>query len=506
MLLKVSNINKSFGSKVVLTDNNLEVKKGEIHALVGMNGAGKTTLVQIISGVIDDYDGDIIFEGKNINKLSVIDRQNIGIYVVPQHAAIIPEFTVAENIVLGTWPKDNLGMVNWNTLYKNAEKVLHEYGLDFNPRMKVKDLSLVNQRKLNVVRALFSKAKLVILDEPTTALSSEERDSLFKFIEAQRQQGTSFILISHYLEEILRLCDTITVNRDGRSYTGYKKGEVDEVTLSKLIVGESVKLLERSREEKLKNKNVLLEVNRVSGDRMRDISFTLGKGEVLGVVGFPGSGAREICRALSGLNRIINGRILLNGRELTLPKDPKTAVNQKIIYVSFDRHKEGVVQQLSIKENISLSILTTRLKKLFGFINKTKEIENANEYFNTLAVRASSINESVGNLSGGNQQKVVISKALSALPEVLILDEPTVGIDIKSREEILSLIDTLTKEQGLSVIYLTNDFNELLRISDRLLFFDDGKLIDERVNDGLTAEDVMQIRDIKKELKEGVLM
>jgi len=504
MLLKVSNVNKSFGSKIVLTDNNLEVGKSEIHALVGMNGAGKTTLVRIISGVIDDYEGDIIFEDKNINKLSVIERQNVGIYVVPQHAAVIPEFTVAENIILGTWPKDTLGMVDWKKIYENAEKVLHDYGLDFDPRMKVRDLSLVNQRKLNVVRALFSKAKLVILDEPTTALSSEERDSLFKFIEAQRQQGTSFILISHYLEEILRLCDTITVNRDGRSYTGYKKGEVDEATLSKLIVGESVKLLERSSEEKLKTKKVSLEVNGVSGKGMDNISFTLGRGEVLGVVGFPGSGAREICRALSGLNTISKGQITLNGREISIPKDPKTAVNQKIIYVSFDRHKEGVVQLLSIKENISMSILTSRLKKMFGFINKTKEIENANEYFKTLAVRASSINESLGNLSGGNQQKVVISKALSALPEVLILDEPTVGIDIKSREEILALIDHLTKERGLSVLYLTNDFNELLRISDRLLFFEDGKLIVDKVNDGLTAEDVMQIRDLK-DLKEGVL-
>lgn len=502
MLLKVSNVNKSFGSKVVLTDNNLVVEKGEIHALVGMNGAGKTTLVRIISGVIDDYEGEIIFEGKNINKLSVIERQNVGIYVVPQHAAVIPEFTVAENIVLGTWPRDNIGMVDWKTVYKNAEKVLREYGLDFDPRMKVKDLSLVNQRKLNVVRALFSKAKLVILDEPTTALSSEERDSLFAFIEAQRQQGTSFILISHYLEEILRLCDTITVNRDGRSYTGYRKGEVDEATLTKLIVGESVKLLERSPKEKLKTKDIALEVNGISGNGMNNLSFTLGKGEVLGVVGFPGSGAREICRALSGLNVILNGQLVLNGKKLTLPKDPKTAVNQKIIYVSFDRHKEGVVQLLSIKENISMSILTTKLKKMFGFINKSKENENASKYFKTLAVRANSVDESVGNLSGGNQQKVVISKALSVQPEVLIMDEPTVGIDIKSREEILALIDQLTKEEGISVLYLTNDFNELLRISDRLLFFKDGNLVADKVNNGLTAEDVMQIRD----MKEGALV
>jgi ABC-type sugar transport system ATPase subunit len=503
MLLKVSNVNKSFGSKVVLTNNNLELKKGEIHALVGMNGAGKTTLVKIISGVIDDYEGDIFFNNKNINKLSVIERQNEGIYVVPQHAAVIPEFSVAENIVLGTWPKDKTGMVNWKMMYENAEKVLSEYGLEFDPAMKVKDLSLVNQRKLNVARALFSKAKLVILDEPTTALSSEERDSLFEFIETQRKQGTSFILISHYLEEILRVCDTITVNRDGHSYTGYKRDEVDEATLSRLIVGESVELLERSLEEKKKKKEIALECREVSGNGMKHISFRLGHGEVLGLVGFPGSGAREICRALGGLNPSSEGTIVLNGKELQIPKKPNIAVNQKIIYVSFDRHKEGVVQLLSIKENISMSILTSKLKKTFGLIDESKEIDNAEEYFNKLAIRSSSIEESVGNLSGGNQQKVVLSKALSCHPEVLILDEPTVGIDVKSREEILSLIDHLTKKTGLSVLYLTNDFNELLRISDRLLFFEDGKVTADRINIGLTAEDVMQIRDLSKE---GVLV
>ncbi len=495
----MANVYKSYGSKEVLTDNNLEVKKGEIHALVGKNGAGKTTLVKIISGVLTDYTGDIIFNGKNINKLSVIERQNEGIYVVPQHAAVIPEFTVAENIVLGTWPKDKAGLVNWKEIYETAEKALHEYGLHFDPNTKVKELSLVDQRKLNVVRALFSKAKLVILDEPTTALSAEERDSLFEFIEMQKEQGTSFILISHYLEEILKLCDTITVNRDGRSYTGYKKGEVDEATLSNLIVGENVDLLVRTDEIRKKKREVAFQCSNIDAPGLKDVSFHVGKGEIVGVVGFPGSGAREICRALSGLMPIRSGQISLHGKELTIPKTPQQAVEQKIIYVSFDRHKEGVVQLLSIKENISLSIINSTLKKMFGLINREKENRNAADYFKKLAIRASSVQEEVGHLSGGNQQKVVISKALSCEPEVLILDEPTVGIDVKSREEILSLIDDLTKTTGLSVLYLTNDFNELLRISDRLLFFNDGQLTDDRLNIGLTSEDVMKIRDSAKE-------
>lgn len=499
MLLKVENVYKRFGHKEVLIDNNLEVKKGEIHALVGKNGAGKTTLVKIISGVITEYDGNVIFDGENINKLSVIERQKRGIYVVPQHASVIPEFSVAENIVLGTWPRNEAGFVDWKEVYRIAENALQKYGLDFDPEMKVKDLTLVDQRKLNVVRALFSQAKLVILDEPTTALSAEERDSLFEFIRIQKKSGTSFILISHYLEEVLELSDTITVNRDGRSYTGYKKGEVDEKTLSQLIVGESVELLVRSEENRKKHKEIALRCENIEGPGLKNISFQVGKGEVLGIIGFPGSGAREICRALAGLIPIYNGTIYLHGDELTIPKSPKDAVEQKIIYVSYDRHKEGIVSLLSIKENMSLSIIHSKLKKWFGFINQEKERKNAEGYFEKLAIRASSIYEEVGNLSGGNQQKVVLSKALSCEPKVLILDEPTVGIDVKSREEILSLIDRLTKETGLSVLYFTNDYNELLRISDRLIFFDSGSIIDERVNIGLTSEDVIDIRDSAKE-------
>lgn len=499
MLLKVNHVYKSYGNKRVLFDNNLEVGHGEIHGLVGKNGAGKTTLVKIISGVLTDYEGDVLFNDKNINHLSVIERQQEGIYVVPQHAAIIPEFSIAENIFLGTWPRDRLGQVNWKELYGNAAKALAEYGLSYDPAMKGKKLSLVEQRKLNIVRALFSKAKLVILDEPTTALSAEERDSLFDFIEELRKEGTSFILISHYLEEILKLCDTITVNRDGQCYTGYKKGEVDEETLSTLIVGKNIELSSRPEEERMKKKEPLLVCENISGKGMQGISFEAGKGEVLGLVGFPGSGARELARALSGLHPVSAGRIKLNGSEIPTPKNPAQAVRQKIIYVSYDRHKEGVVQLLSIKKNISLSILESSLKRLFGFIDERQEDRNAREYFEKLNILAGSVNEAVGQLSGGNQQKVVLSKALSCQPEVLILDEPTVGIDVKSREEILALINELTKVIGLTVLYLTNDYNELLRIADRLLFFDRGKVVTERVNLNLTTDEVIGIRDEAKE-------
>ncbi|GEN34779.1 sugar ABC transporter ATP-binding protein [Aneurinibacillus danicus] len=498
MLLEIDHVSKCYGTKTVLDGVSMNLKKGEIHALLGKNGAGKTTLVKSISGVTTDYDGTIRFEGKSIDHLTVLERQKIGIYVVPQHASVIPEFTVAENIFIGDWPRKKNGFVDWNHIYIYAKEALDKYGVSFSPRQKVKDLSLVDQRKLNIVRALFSNAKLIILDEPTTALSAEERDGLFEFVIDLAKQGTSFIFISHYIEEVLRLSDRYTVLRDGKSYTGFSRGEVDERQLSNLIVGEDVELCVRERPEVLARAPIALQCSRIKARGLTDVSFHLAKGEILGLIGFPGSGAREICRALAGLNPIESGEIRLHGKKLRNPRRPDEALAQKIVYVSYDRHAEGIVPDLPIRENISLPILKSKLASLFGFVNERKEIENAQQYFSTLNIKAHSIYEEVGNLSGGNQQKVVISKALSTQPDVLIIDEPTVGIDVKSREEILSLINELT-DTGLSVLYLTNDYNELLRVADRLLFFANGTIAREEINTGLTPEEVIQMRDSAEE-------
>ncbi|GCL71537.1 sugar ABC transporter ATP-binding protein [Paenibacillus naphthalenovorans] len=496
MLLQISNVYKSFGGKEVLKNVEFAVDYGEIHGLVGKNGAGKSTLVNIISGVLSCDSGAVELDSQPIDRLSVLERQDLGIYVVPQHATIIPEFSVAENLFLGVWLRKKAGLVDWKPMFEKAEQELREYGLPIDPRMKAKDLSLVNQRKLNIVRALFSKAKLIILDEPTTALSADERNSLFEFVLKLKKQGTGIIFISHYLEEVLKLCDRITVIRDGLSFTGYAADSVDERSLTNLIVGEDVELCTRTREPGAE-KEPILECRNIKGKDLKDVSFRLHRGEILGLIGFPGSGAREICRGLFGLYPVESGEIHLNGREIGIPKEPAEALKHHIVYVSYDRHKEGIVQQLPIQENISLSILGSKLKKLMGLVDKEREIDNSTGYFKQLNIKAGSIYELVGNLSGGNQQKVVISKALSVEPSVLIIDEPTIGIDVKSREEILFLIDELTRS-GLSVLYLTNDYNELLRVADRLIFFSDGKVVREAENDGFTAEQVIQMRDSVK--------
>lgn len=499
VFFQLTGVNKSFSGKRVLEEVNLSIQEGEIHGLVGKNGAGKSTLVNIVTGLLTCDSGDIVFEGKHINSLTVLERQKLGIFIVPQHATIIPEFSVAENLFAGIWPKTKYGTIDWKGMHRQARKELTEYGVELETTAKVKDLSLIEQRKLNIVKALFSKAKLIILDEPTTALSEIERNGMFDFIISLRKLGTSFVFISHYTEEIINLSDKITALRDGKSFTGYSKGELDEKQLSKLITGENVELTRRHGTAKKRgNKQTLLESQDLYGEGMEGITFDVTKGEVLGLVGFPGSGAREVCRALAGLNPVSKGVLKLDGKAIKAPKSPSEAIEQGIVYTSFDRHSEGIVKNKTIQENISLSILKSKLKRAFGIIDEKFETRNAHNYFGSLNIKANSVRDHLRNLSGGNQQKVVIAKALSCDPKLLILDEPTIGIDVKSREEILGIINNLTANQGVAVLYFTNDFEELLRISDRIIIFNNRKVTNVIINSGLTTEQIIHLRDAER--------
>lgn len=493
VVLDISNISKRFGATMALEDVSITIKKGTVHALVGRNGAGKTTLVNIVAGIIRQDSGRVQLEGRDISNLSVFDRQSLGIRMATQHASIVPYLTVAENVFMGIWPKNRFGLVDWDGIYRGAVRELEDYGLDVDPRVEVRRLSSVDQRKVNIVRALFGGAKVVILDEPTTSLSAEERDSLFGFVTRLSRQGTTFVLISHYLEEIVKMSDEITVLRDGKSYSGYYKGKIDEEKLAGLIAGENVKLYYRKQLAEKAGTEPILKCNEVFGPNMNGINFSLYPGEIVGLVGFPGSGAREICRALYGLLPIEKGELEVRG-SIIQRQSPFAALKQGVVYIPNDRHKEGIIQQMSIKQNISLPILTRKLCGRWRLLNSSKEEEIAAKFFRELRVKANTMEDTAGSLSGGNQQKVVLAKVLACDPRVLILDEPTVGIDIKSREEILATVDGLTKA-GVSVLYLTNDYGELLRVADRLLFFDSGCVVREETNRGLSAEDVIKIRD-----------
>lgn len=494
MIIEVDGVSKNFGATQALKDVSITVREGTIHALLGRNGAGKSTLVNIIAGVYPASSGRVLFKGEDIKDLNIFERQSMGIRLVPQHESSIPDLSVAENIFLGLWPKKANGVVNWDEMYKVARKELLQYGLDVDPKTKIRELSSVDTRKVNIIRAMFGGAALIILDEPTTALTDRERADLFGFIRKLRDTGTAFIFITHYLNEVMELSDDITVIRDGKAYEGKPEGvTVTEEYLSSLVAGETVKLTHRELIKDFTQREKVVECKNIVAQDVDGISFDIYKGEILGIVGFPGSGAREMCRALYGLNRIAEGDVLMHGEKKRI-RSPEEALKQRIAYISHDRHREGLTPQFTINYNIGLTIMKTVLKKPMGFIDKRKEREISSYYVEGLKVKCNSIDDLISSLSGGNQQKVVVGKYLATTPEVLILDEPTIGIDIKSREEIIGTIDQMTKE-NVSVLYLTNDFEELLRVADRLLFFRDNKIVGEVMNENLAIEDITHIRD-----------
>ena len=496
VLLEVRNVSKRFGQTQALKDVSLTIRRGTIHSLLGRNGAGKSTVVNIIAGIHRQNEGEVLLEGKDISIYSVSERQQMGIRIVPQHASVIPDVTVAENVFMGIWPLKKSGLVDWTRLYREAEEELRRYGLTVDPRAKVRTLNGVDKRKVNIVRAMYGGAKLIILDEPTTALSTVERQELFSFVNRLKENGTAFIFISHYLQEVVELSDEVTVIRDGCAFSGAEDGSFSEEHLARLVAGETVQLVTRSKPQ-LQERRELLRCEHLSGETLQDVSVKLYEKEIIGLVGFPGSGARELCRSLFGLERLRSGRILLAGKAIRAT-DPATAMREGINYLSYDRHKEGIIQQMSINENINLPLYGTVLKKRSGLINWQRAGQNAAYYFDALKMKANSIEDKLSSLSGGNQQKVVVAKALGTKPQVIILDEPTIGIDIKSREEIIAHIDQLTNESEVCVLYLANDFDELLRITDRILFFADGRLAADVENKGLTHEDVIRIRDSAK--------
>lgn len=498
-LLSVEHVSKTFGATQALKDVSFTIDKGSIHSLLGRNGAGKSTVVNIIAGIHAQTSGEVLLEGKDITPLSVSERQELGIKIVPQHASIVPHLTVGENVFMGVWPKTRHGLVDWKTLHREAAVELERYNLSVGTKVKVSALNGVDQRKVNIIRAMHGGAKLIILDEPTTALSNDERQELFAFVNELKAKGTAFIFISHYLQEVVELSDEVTVIRDGMAFSG---GGVDEgfheERLAHLIVGENVELSKR-RWAPPADKQVVLACRQVSGPVLREVSVDLHAGEITGVVRFPSSGARELCRTIFGLEKMHAGSITVNGREVKKTTTPAAAMAEGIAYLSNNRHKEGIVGLMPIADNISFPILYSKLKTRSGLLNKRKANETARFYFQQLNIKANSIEDKLSSLSGGNQQKVVYAKTLSSEPRILILDEPTIGIDIKSREEIIANIDKIAHEQKTSVVYLTNDFDELIRIVDRILFFQDGMLMRDIPNDGLSHEDVIRIRDEVKD-------
>jgi ribose transport system ATP-binding protein len=473
-LLEIRNLTKNFPGIIALNNVSMVINRGEIHALMGENGAGKSTLVKIITSVYRPDAGEIVFKGKSLLNNSPAEIHSLGISVVYQDVNLVSELNVAENIYLGRLPVKSKFLFDRNALFKNSLSILKGLELDFSPRVKVKELSALNQRMVAIARCLSFNPDLIIMDEPTSALSQLEIDTLFEKIRKLQKQGVTILYISHFLEEVFAVANAITVLRDGKKVDTVNTSQVSPEDIVFRMVGHKVKYEKKPSYNLSQNKKIFEAKNISNVKYFSNISFDLFEGEILGITGPAGSGKTAIARTIFGIDRIDGGEMTIFGKN-TLNNNPADAINNQIGYIPQDRHKEGLWLGTSIVKNISLPSLN-RLSS-YGFINRQAEKRLAQNFSNKLSIKSRSLDMQVEFLSGGNQQKVSIVKWLALNPRILILDEPTQGIDIATKQEIFQLIRNLSKS-GMAVIYLSSEPTELANLCHRILIMRKGKIVE----------------------------
>ncbi len=487
--LDIVDITKEFPGVKALDEVTFSIEKGNIHGLVGKNGAGKTTLVKIISGLSDSTSGKIVFNGQDISNYNIHEIQELGIRICPQHVNIIPQLTVKENLALGDWPKNKYSLIDWDKLTKEVREKVKQFGLNVDLEREAGSLSLTEQRQVNIIHALLAGAEIIILDEPTTSLTPDERDNLFDFmVNLKQKEDITFIFISHYSEEILEYCDTYTVLRNGNHIETGEIKNLNESKLGELISGKKVELHRREKSYKYGN---LLKLENLTGQNFKNVNLQLNKGEILGVVGLPGSGARELIRSLYGLKEIKSGKIYIENQEVDI-YHPKSARENSISYLTDDRHGEGLVGLFSIKENIAMSNYN-KVKNRYSLLEENKIVSQTHKIIDEYNDKTPSIFEEVKNLSGGNQQKVCLGMVFNTDPKVVMLDEPTRGIDVEVKENVLKIIDQLSREEKTGFIYYSTDFAEMCRIVDRVVVFNEGRIFKELKKDKLSIGNILKL-------------
>ena len=468
-IIHVKDLNKSFSGIKALDNIQFDLYPGEVHALMGENGAGKSTFMKILMGLILPDSGSINFNGEFIENMDVHKMLKKGISMIHQEILMVPELTVAQNIFLGKEFKQRFWL-DEQEIDKKSEEILNLIGLNLNVQTKAKQLSIAEMQLIEIAKAISNHAKVIIMDEPTSALSDKECELLFKIINDLKSKGVGIIYISHKLEEIFQIADRITVLRDGQYIATKNTYELDKNSLISLMVGREIENLFSS--DSRVPSNAILEVRGISKKgKFENINFEVHAHEVLGIAGLMGAGRTEIARAIFGLDKIDSGEILLKGHKIEI-RSPKDAIEKGIAYVSEDRKALGFIPEMSMIENISLSNLKNYSKG--GFIQTKKETKVSSQMADDLKIKAAGLNQKVMNLSGGNQQKIVIAKALLTSPALLILDEPTRGIDIGAKHEIYKLINQLANN-GLAVIIISSELPEILGMSDRILVLSKGK-------------------------------
>ena len=468
-ILTLNNISKSFSGTKVLDGVSLEIEKGKVHTLMGENGAGKSTLMKILVGLLQADEGEILLENENISGLSVHTILGKGIAMIHQEILMVPDLSVAQNIFLGK-ESHRFSWLNESEINTKSKRILADLKVNISPKIKVKNLSIADRQMVEIAKAISNNAKVIVMDEPTSALSETEVKTLFQIIEKLKSEGVAIIYISHKMEEIFQISDTITILRDGKLICTQKASELNSKSLISLMVGREIS--EIFPETKTDVGRTLISVRNFSKKGVfSDINFEVKAGEVLGLAGLVGAGRSEIARAIAGLNKYDSGTIELEGLEVQI-NSPSDAIKLGIGFVSEDRKALGFIPQMNIRENISLASLKGFSK--MGFVDTDSETKSTQMVFEDLKVKATGLGQKVISLSGGNQQKVVIGKVLMSNPKVIILDEPTRGIDVGAKFEIYKLINTL-KAKGLAIILISSEMPEILGLCERILVLSKGK-------------------------------
>ncbi|MEG1847077.1 MAG: sugar ABC transporter ATP-binding protein [Lachnospiraceae bacterium] len=489
IILTMKGIDKTFPGVHALDHVNLEVKKGEVHALMGENGAGKSTLMKVLTGIYSKDDGTITYEGKEVEFSNPREAQEAGIVIVHQELNMMSHLTVAQNIFIGR-EMMNGKLIDDNKMNQEANKLFERLNIEIDPTEKMGRLTVGKQQMCEIAKAISHEAKVIVFDEPSAALTETEIAELFKIIRDLREKGLGIVYISHRMDEIKVITDRVTVMRDG-SYVGTlitKDCTKDDIV--SMMVGRVIYEEPKTKSNVAKDAPVVLKVENLNAGKMvKNVNFTLHKGEILGFSGLMGAGRTETARALFGADAKESGTIYINGEKVEI-KSPMDAVNHGIGYLSEDRKRYGIVVDKTIAENSTMADLNHFMKGLF--INKKKEAEIAQKYVDSLKTKTPSVDTEVINLSGGNQQKVVIAKWLVRNCDILIFDEPTRGIDVGAKSEIYHLINELVAE-GKSIIMISSEMTEILRMSDRIVVMCEGEITGELDISEATQKNIMQV-------------
>jgi ribose transport system ATP-binding protein len=487
-ILEMKNITKRYPGVLALDNVGFSLNKGEVHALVGENGAGKSTLVKILSGAVQKTEGEILINGKKVSLSNPIAAKKLGINQIYQELNLAFNMSVMENIFLGNMPKKKY-FVDFDTMYEESKKVLDELNINIDPRTKIEDLGVGDQQMIEIAKSIYAEPDILIMDEPTAALSKAEIDRLFSVILSLKEKGKSIIYISHRLEELWQIGDRATVLREGKKIFTKSLSDLTENSITTAMVGREIE--EKYPSFSIERGEKILSVkNLSSADKLKNISFDLHEGEILGIAGLVGAGRTELMRAIFGADKIDEGEISIKGKNVKI-NNPYQAIDNGIGLIPEDRKSHGLVLDLSIKKNITLPILK-RLSK-YGFINQKEDFDIAENYRNKMSIKTPDVDFISRHLSGGNQQKVVIAKWLSANVDIILFDEPTRGIDVGAKIEVYDLMIELLKE-GVGIIMTSSELPEILEMSNRILVLHRGEITGEFEKDEISdicQEDIL---------------